>query len=60
MLIKDLTHIQETGTVVLCSHIFKNFPQFAVIHTDDENVLKLNLVKSEKSVNLPKSIEFHT
>ena len=31
-----LTHIQvfqETGKVVWYSHLFKNFPQFAVIHT---------------------------
>ena len=24
---------QETGQVVLCSHLLKNFPQFVVIHT---------------------------
>jgi len=24
---------QETGQVVWCSHLFKNFPQFVVIHT---------------------------
>ena len=24
---------QETGQVVLCSHLFQNFPQFVVIHT---------------------------
>ena len=24
---------QETGKVVWCSHLFKNFPQFVVIHT---------------------------
>ena len=31
-----LTHIQisqETGKVVWCSHLLKNFPQFVVIHT---------------------------
>ena len=31
-----LTHIeesQETGKVVWYSHLFKNFPQFVVIHT---------------------------
>ena len=31
-----LTCIQaslETGKMVLCSHLFKNFPQFVVIHT---------------------------
>ena len=31
-----LTHIQisqEAGKVVLCAHLFKNFPQFFVIHT---------------------------
>ena len=31
-----LTHIQvsqETGKVVWYSHLFKNFPQFAVIHS---------------------------
>ena len=30
-----LTHIQlsqEAGKVVWCSHLFKNFPQFVVIH----------------------------
>ena len=30
------THIpvsQEAGQVVWCSHLFQNFPQFAVIHT---------------------------
>ena len=24
---------QETGKVIWCSHLFKNFPQFVVIHT---------------------------
>ena len=24
---------QEAGQVVWCSHLFQNFPQFAVIHT---------------------------
>ena len=24
---------QEAGKVVWCSHLFKNFPQFVVIHT---------------------------
>ena len=31
-----MTHIQvsqETGEVVWCFHLFKNFPQFVVIHT---------------------------
>ena len=31
-----MTHIQvsqETGKVVCNSHLFKNFPQFVVIHT---------------------------
>ena len=32
----SLTYIrisQEAGQVVWCSHLFKNFPQFVVIHT---------------------------
>ena len=32
-----LTHMhisQETGKVIWYSHLFKNFPQFSVIHTD--------------------------
>ena len=28
-----LSCIQEAGKVVLYSHLFKNFPQFVVIHT---------------------------
>ena len=28
-----LTYIQEVGKVVWYSHLFKNFPQFIVIHT---------------------------
>ena len=36
---------QEAGQVVLYSHLFQNFPQFIVIHTDGEEELKSLLMK---------------
>ena len=42
---------QEAGKVVWCSHLFKNFPQFVVIHT-----VKGFSVVSEAKVDV--SLEF--
>ena len=47
---------QETGQVVLYSHLFKNFPQFIVIHT----VKGFGVVnKAEIDVFLELSCFFH-
>ena len=60
---------QETGKVVWYSHLFKNFPQFVVIHTGGEsacNVGDLGLTLGEDPLEKGKAIhsnilvgEFH-
>ena len=52
MLLPDCIQVsQEAGKVVLYSHLFKNFPQFVVIHT-----VKSFSVASEAEVDV--SLEF--
>ena len=47
---------QEAGQVVWYSHLFKNFPQFVVIHTI-KGLYKLDLEKAEEpEIRLPTSV----
>ena len=47
---------QEAGQVVWYSHLFKNFPQFVVIHTV-KGLYKLDLEKAEEpEIRLPTSV----
>ena len=47
---------QEAGQVVWCSYLFKNFPQFVVIHTI-KGLYKLDLEKAEEpEIRLPTSV----